>query len=135
MRVREQGSIDMTMSIEGVKRLERKLGDKELVGVGIKKLLNTASLTLVKQVMIYSPVRYGRLKGSWAHKIEGGIFPTWAKVGTTVVYAAPLEYSGYRPRGVGRIPFFRPAISDLKEKLSALIKEAQGLIRKHWGKP
>lgn len=130
-----QGGIDMAMRIEGVKRLERKLGDKKLLGVGIRRLLNKASLLLTRRVKEYSPVDTGRLKGSWAHQIEDGIFPTWAKVGTVVEYAIFVEYGGGKPRGGGRIPFFRPAISDLKEKLSALINEAQNLIRKHWGKP
>ena len=57
-----------------------------------------------------SPVDTGRLRTSFAHRVEAALGRV--RIGSNVRYASPLEFSRKRPRGIGRIPFLRPALSE-----------------------
>ena len=125
--------LSMDIKLEGADKLQRKLDKGELLGKPLKHLLSQAAITIQRRAMIFSPVDVGRLKGSWTTQVDTASIPMWSKVGTVVEYAEPLEYSGKSPRGVGRIPFFQPAISESKDDIDKVLKEAGDMIERHWG--
>lgn len=125
--------LSFDFKVEGTEKLAKKLDAKNLVGP-IKHILSKAGLSVQRQAMTFSPVDTGRLRSSFTTKLDTSAFPTWSKVGTTVEYAESLEYSGKSPRGVGRIPFFGPAIEAMKGKLDGFVNEAKQMIEQKWGK-
>jgi len=126
-------TLEYRVELQGAEAIQRKLDPKGLLAPAMKKLLNQAAVAIQRRAQIFSPVEYGRLRASWTRKMDIAQIPMWSKVGTTVRYAEPLEYSGKNPRGVGRIPFFRPAISESKADIDEALKEAATMIERYWG--
>ena len=126
-------TLSFEVKLEGAEKLQRKLDTKGLLGKPLEHLLNQAVIAIQRRAMMFSPVQYGRLKGSWTTKTDSASIPMWSKVGTNVEYAAFLETSGFSPRGVGRIPFFQPAISESQADIERALNEARDMIERHWG--
>ncbi len=124
--------LEIEVELQGVNRLQRKLRPDKLIGPAQRMMLEKISLNIERMARIYSPVEFGTLRASWAHRLDISRVPTWAKVGTNVRYATHLEYSGKSPRGTGRIPFFRPAIvaADIDGPIAAAAK----MIEREWGR-
>lgn len=125
-------SLTFEIKLEGAEKLQRKLDSANLLAKPMKHLLAQAAIAIQRRAMMYSPVDTGRLRSSWATKYDIATIPMWSKVGTVVQYAEPLEYSDKSPRGVGRIPFFRPAISDSKDDIDRALGEARDMIERYW---
>jgi hypothetical protein len=58
-----------------------------------------------------APVDLGRLKASIAYRVEPRFGNVKGAVGSNVTYAPFVEVRG-QPRGVGRIPWLRPAVEE-----------------------
>jgi hypothetical protein len=129
----ESGGIDVTIRLEGLEQIQEKLKKENLLSKPLKMILEQGALTIERKAKEFSPVDLGRLKGSMTHQLDASSVPLWSKAGTNVEYAAPLEYSNKRPRKVGRIPFFRPAIEESREKVEGFIKEASAMIEERFG--
>ena len=125
-------SLSYEIKVEGVDKIQRKLDKDVLMGKPLRHLLAQAALAIERRAKMFSPVNIGNLRRSWVTNIDIATIPTWAKVGTVVEYAEPLEYSDKSPRGVGRIPFFRPAISESKADIEKALDEAKEMIEKVW---
>lgn len=126
--------LDIQMEVRGMEEVQRKLEDDALIGEGSKLFLGKAALTVERQAKIYSPVDTGRLRASWTIAVDSRPIPLWAKAGTNVDYAAELEGSNKKPRGVGRIPFFGPAVRDTRAQVDKFVIEAENAIEKEWDK-
>ena len=57
-----------------------------------------------------------------------------AVVTNRINYAMPLENSGYSPRGVGRIPFLRPAVEYFLKNKDKYFKALGDNIEKEYKK-
>lgn len=80
-----------------------------------------------------APVDTGRLRASLVPGVEpiaGGI-RGW--VGSPVQYAPYVETSTGSPRGVGRIPFLKPAIEEHVEEIIAIIERYVNAFAKKLG--
>ena len=115
-------------------RLQHKLEPKAMLGPGLHSIWSKAGLLLQRKLMEYSPVDTGRLKSSFTYQLDKGTIPMFVEVGTNVEYASFVEFGKGRPRGVGRIPFFRPAVKDLRGKLNAVINDALKTIGANWSR-
>ena len=100
----------ITARFKGDKELEKKLKDKSNVKKPLETFLDLARTIVTRQVKEYSPVDTGTLLATWTSNLNANSKPMTATVSAGVVYALPLETSGYSPRGDGNIPFLRPAI-------------------------
>jgi len=131
-----RSSINITLL--GGEQLAKKLEIKNTLSPEVKKLWDKSTMVIKRQVMIYSPVRYGVLRASWQAKVDPASFPLWGKVGTNVLYALPLEDRGKQgkahPRGVGRIPFLEPAVTDTMDKWKGWLGEAERRIEGNFEK-
>lgn len=72
---------------EFISRLSPTLLDKPL-----RRLLTRAAMYAQGSARERAPVDTGLLRSSIAYEIEAGEAPLWAKVGTSVFYAASMEY-------------------------------------------
>lgn len=126
--------LKVDIEVKGLEELQKKLEKEAFLGDGVKHLMGKAALTVERQVKIFSPVDTGRLRASWTPIVSAEPVPLWAKVSTNVKYAAPLEVSGKSPRGVGRIPFLKPAYEAVKSKIDSLLKEAGVIIEARFNK-
>ena len=128
----------------GFEQMMANVKPEVLVGP-VRRFLDRATFAMEGHIKEATPVDTGRLRAS----IGGGTYrggsyppghgisidarpvPEWASVGTNVEYAEELEFSvSKRPRGVGRIPYFRPGITAARpditksfEKMGQEIKE------------
>ena len=128
--------IDVQVDVRNAEALRNKLEDQSaMVGEPLQMILSQGTMVIEREVKRITPVDTGRLRASWTSKVDAAAIPKWGKMGTNVVYAAPLEYSrNKRPRGVGQIPFFRPGIAASRPKVDELLKQAQDMIKQHWEK-
>lgn len=127
-------NLALDIKIEGVPQIQKKLDKNTLIAPALKAILSKGAFKIQRKLSEYSPVDTERLRSSWATKVDTSPVPMWSEVGTNVVYAASLEYSGKSPRGVGRIPFFEPAVSDSQSDINTLLDEARKMIEDSWGK-
>lgn len=140
--------LSFEIKLEGAKEVASKLDPKHLLKDPLKVLLTLASLKLERTVKQYTPVDTGRLRASFGGgSYSGGSFPKgtgvifdqtpmakWVQFGTNVEYALDLETSSRKSRGVGRIPFFGPAVDSLKSNMNDVIEKARQKIEEKWGK-
>lgn len=68
----------------------------------------------------FSPVDTGLMRSSWEIDIDSRSLNE-ASMFSRVDYALELEFSSRKPRGVGRIPFVRPAIVMVLRKIGKFV--------------
>lgn len=117
--------IEVRIDISGFKRFDKKMN--EAIINGLKK----GGLAVERRMKIYSPVDTGLMRRSMK---TGNVVKTMdgysIDIGPSVVYAIPLEYSSYKPRKTGRIPFMRPALKDsINQIKSILFNELKRVLR------
>ena len=136
-------SAQLGVTIQGLKELNKKLGNAKKLRNPVEKYLDRASVTLKNFVRIYSPVRSGAMRGSWESKIKATKYDAVARVFNVatnkgVHYAVPLEFgvnltpSSSDPRI--QIPFLAPAYEKMREKLGELNRKLGADIKKEFKK-
>lgn len=115
-------TINYSVELKGTDKLRKKWrqAPARLAGPA-RRFFNRATRTIRAKAISNTPVDTGRLRSSYFVAIGPEKVPDSASVFNPVVYAGPLEHKqNATPRGVGRIPFFGPAIAD-----------SAGLIRRY----
>jgi hypothetical protein len=102
--------MQLQIEIKGDEALSKKLKDEKKIKNPLGKFLELAQKIVTNQAKEFSPVDTGFLRASWSGHINTEAKPMTAVVTNRIKYAMPLENSGFSPRGVGRIPFLRPAV-------------------------
>tara|TARA_R110002020_G_C16214483_1_gene767216 strand:+ start:394 stop:774 length:381 start_codon:yes stop_codon:yes gene_type:complete len=102
--------MQVKIDLKGDEAIIKKLQDDKKIKNPLAKFLELSQKIVSNKAKEYSPVETGFLRASWTGSINASSKPMTAVVNNSVKYAMPLENSGYSPRGVGRIPFLRPAI-------------------------
>ena len=128
------GELKLDLEIQGMEELQEKLEKEALIGSPLKMLMGEAALRIERQVKIYSPVDTGRMRASIQPTVSKDPIPLWSKVNVNVDYASFVEYGGGQPRGAGRIPFFGPAIKEVKARIDSLLEQAKKMIEGEWQK-
>ena len=121
-------------TFRGDKKLEKKLKDKSNIKNPLKTFLDLAHTIVKRKVKEFSPVDTGDLRATWTSNLNTNTNPMTATVSAGVVYALPLEESGYNPRGVGQIPFFKPAIQYFLQNKDKYFKQLGDHIEKRYKK-
>lgn len=132
------------VTIQGLKGLNKKLGNSKKLRKPIEKHLERASIQLKNIVRPYSPVRSGNMRRAWNHEIKATRNDVVARVFNTetnkgVFYAVPLEFgvnltpSSSDPRI--RIPFLKPAYEQLLKQLGKLNVKLGKDIDREYKKP
>ena len=121
-------------TFKGDKQLEKKLKNKSNIKNPLKTFLDLARAIVTRKVKEFSPVDTGVLRATWTSNLNATSKPMTATVSAGVAYALPLEESGYKPRGVGRIPFFKPAIDYFLNNKDKYFKELGDHIEKRYRK-
>jgi hypothetical protein len=127
-------AVGMKVHITGDKQLEKKFKDEKRIKKPMAKFLEIISREIKDQAAVNSPVETGTLQGSWAAKVLTHSNPMSAVISNDTIYALPLEFSGKRPRGSGIIPFFRPAINAVLNRLGNRGKQLGVDIEKEYKK-
>ena len=136
-------SAQLGVTIQGLKELNKKLGNAKKLRNPAEKYLDRASVTLKNFVRIYSPVRSGAMRGSWESTLKATKYDAVARVFNVatnkgVHYAVPLEFgvnltpSSSDPRI--QIPFLAPAYEKMREKLGELNRKLGADIKKEFKK-
>ena len=136
-------SAQLGVTIQGLKELNKKLGNAKKLRNPVEKYLDRASVTLKNFVRIYSPVRSGAMRGSWESTLKATKYDAVARVFNVatnkgVHYAVPLEFgvnltpSSSDPRI--QIPFLAPAYEKMREKLGELNRKLGADIKKEFKK-
>ena len=129
--------ISVDIEVKGLEELQKKLEKEALIGNPLQKLLGKAALLVEREAKIGASgrpgprVRTGRLRASITSLVDTKPIPEWAKVGTNLEYAAPVEY------GHGKVPaypFLHPAFERVKDKINILLDEFRKLVEQHWNK-
>jgi len=114
-----------SITIRGIAELRAK-ATPALYAIAVKNLLTKAVVYGENQAKLNSPVDTGRLRASVTHEVAGGSPPPWAKFGTNVRYARPLD------QPVSRRPHYRggphrgmPTKGWLSDRLPEVKKEAE----------
>ncbi len=83
----------MALQIEiiGLQRVIQKCGP-QLIATPLRKFFLRAAITVQNRAREKAPVDTGRLRSSIAYEVDDGVPPLYAKVGTNVKYAKPMEY-------------------------------------------
>ena len=111
----------MAVVVKGMQGLSQKLNDTSRIKQPQNDFLSRVAIDIRRKSAENSPVATGNLKNSWAYKINTS--RKEATVGTALGYARAVEFgvrsdgSPYRPRGVGIIPFFEPAVQVVKRDI------------------
>ena len=99
-------SMDMKVELVGLEEAMRRL-TPDLYAKPVRKLLTDASNLLVAEAKHRAPVDTGHLRRSITKEVDSAKVPTWAKVGSNVMYAPFMEFGtgtmatgpgGKRPR-------------------------------------
>jgi phage gpG-like protein len=125
----------LRVSVTGDKKLEKKFKDEKRMKNPMALFLEIMGRDIVNTAQQYSPVDEGILRNSFKAEVRTNSNPMVAVVSSNVIYAAPLEFSGYKPRKSGVIPFFRPAIDYVLRKLDKRAKELGKNVEKEYKKP
>ena len=104
--------------ITGDKELKRKFEDKSRIKDPMGKYLDFISRDIKDTAARYSPVEHGILQGAWESSVQTNKNPMTATVSNATAYALPLEFSGYKPRASGKIPFLQPAVDTVMSKIT-----------------
>ena len=138
--------LGIDIEIRGLEDVLKRLEKTKLLVKPMKWLWSKVAFGLEREVKVRTPVDTGRLRASFGGgSYKDGAFakgtgimfdtaeiPLFVKFGSNVQYAASLEYGKGIPRGVGQIPYFRPAIAAFGPKLKSLIGEAAEMIGRIW---
>ncbi|MHC4512004.1 MAG: HK97 gp10 family phage protein [Planctomycetota bacterium] len=93
-----------------------------------------ASAQVTNWVRINSPVDTGRMRSSWRFQVRATFGNVQGIIGTTVKdYPQALEESDKQPRGVGRIPFLRPAVEEHQSDIRRIFERAFRAVVKRLG--
>lgn len=84
------------VELQGFEELARRLRDPGLVAGPARRFLTDSALELEAAVKERTPVDTARLRDSITHEVDAHQVPEWARVGTNVDYARPVE-EGRRP--------------------------------------
>jgi phage gpG-like protein len=103
--------------------------DENVKNFIIFNLLNKIGFVVEDKAKQLCPVDTGRLRASIQHKILPEELAV--VIGTNVPYAPYVEYmypvnAPHPGRETGQMPFLRPALFQLKDKINRMIKEAFG---------
>ena len=71
-----------------------------------------------------APVEFGLMRASIAHEVSMPFGDVVGVVFSDIKYAPFVEFGGGKPRGVGRIPWLRPAVEEHTEKIIGNFKSA-----------
>lgn len=126
--------MQLHIDIKGDKALTKKLENEKKIKNPLAKFLELAHKIVTNQAKEFSPVDMGFLRASWSGHINTQTKPMTAVVTNRIKYAMPLENSGYSPRGVGRIPFLRPAIEYFLQNKDKYFKALGDNIEKEYKK-
>ena len=123
----------MAIVVKGMQGISAKLNDTNRIKKPQVDFLSRVSIDIRRRASENSPVATGNLRNSWAYKIDTG--RREATIGTPLFYARPLEMSTTKkPRGVGIIPFFKPAIDEATRGMDKFIKVMKDDIEKEYKK-
>jgi HK97 gp10 family phage protein len=116
----------MNVTIEGLDELLRDFMHE--YPKEYQRIIGRAMQKAVKDVERWAkqnaPVDTGRLRSSIGGDVKSSFGEIVGIVGTNVKYAPFVEEGGGKPRGVGRIPFLRPAVEEHKEDIFTTFKKA-----------
>lgn len=79
------------IEIQGLDRLIRKT-DSSIMSRPMRRFFDKSSTTVLNRATKNVTVDRGRLRSSLTKETDGSTIPLWAKVGTNVIYAKPVEY-------------------------------------------
>lgn len=128
------------VEIEGLEELERKLDPHELIGKPARDALTKAAIIVQNQAKLNASGRpgpnvvTGRLRSSISFEIDAAPIPSFAKVKTNVIYAAPLEFGNRRWKPGVKYPFLYPALEQSHDKIDSLLIEASKAIEENFSK-
>mgnify|MGYP003663213810 CR=1 FL=1 len=126
--------MQLQIEIKGDEALSKKLKDEKKIKNPLAKFLELAQKIVTNQAKEFSPVDTGFLRASWSGHINTEAKPMTAVVTNRIKYAMPLENSGFSPRGVGRIPFLRPAVEYFLKTKDKYFKELGKSIEQEYQK-
>ena len=112
-----------SITLSSGKILEKKFKDEKRIKNPLMKYLDVISREIKNKAQENSPVESGFLQNNWEAKVQTHTNPMAAVISSGVIYATRLEFSGYKPRRSGVIPFFRPAIQTVLNKIGNRGKE------------
>ena len=134
-------SEDLHISVVGLERLLTKLGDFDgLLATVAKNLLNRSALAVQGEAMKTTPVVTGHLRRSMTVHIDAAPFPTFAKVGSNLVYAPFIEF-GERSdprssapvlRRAGPARMLRGGAVAARGLIEAAIERAKAELKARW---
>ena len=129
-------TLNHEMKIKGAKQLREKWDGANARLAGPARAFFQRSIRTIRSNAIgYTLVDTGRLRSSYMFAIGPQRVPESATIFNPVRYAGHLEAKrGAKPRGVGRIPFFGPAIKASQRAVSGyarrLLKEFTQAMRR-----
>lgn len=130
---------DIEYEIQGIEPLLAKVATwTARTREALRQFLERAGLQIEAEAKERSPVDTGRLRASFNRGGPDNIFVLdmarlAVQVGTNVNYAEELEYSDRRPRGVGTIPFFRPAVEAAMGRIEGeFLDELARALEQEW---
>ena len=127
-------TVTIKVKITGDKELAQKLNDKSKIKEPVAKYLDFFSRDVANHAKENSPVDTGFLQGSWTAEVQTNRNPMPATVSSAVFYAPILEFSGYKPRASGVIPFLKPAVDTVLTKLNNMNRSLGKEIEKEYKK-
>ena len=77
--------------IKGLREVLRKC-DPQILAQPLKNFFQRAAITIQNRARQNAPVDTGRLRSSIATQVDAARPPSWAKAGTNVEYARPMEF-------------------------------------------
>ena len=116
-------SLSFNVRVTGDKEIEKKFKDEKRIKNPLMKYLDVISREIKNKAQENSPVESGFLQNNWEAKVQTHTNQMAAVISSGVIYATRLEFSGYKPRRSGVIPFFRPAIQTVLNKIGNRGKE------------
>lgn len=81
-----------TIRVHGLPELMRKLDPSKIAGAPARNFLNKWAIATEREAKAGAPVWRGHLRRSLTHDVDGGTFPTSARVGTNAPHAPFMEY-------------------------------------------
>ena len=134
-------SEDLHISVVGLERLIGKLGDFDTLFAPVaKNLLNRSALAVQGEAMKTTPVVTGHLRRSLTVHIDEAPFPTFAKVGSNLVYAPFIEFgersdprsSATIKRKAGPARMLRGGAQTARSLIEAAIERAKEELQARW---
>jgi phage gpG-like protein len=92
-----------------------------------------ASAQVTNWARMNSPVDTGRLRSSIRFEVKPTFGNVQGVIGSNVVYAPFVEFGGGKPRGVGRIPYLRPAVEEHQSQIKRIFERAFQAVARRLG--